>query len=306
MGLIDTHAHLTDAALAADLPGVLARARTEGVEAIIAVGSDAADSAQAIELARAFAGGSGIKPAGSAGRFEQNNLLLDQGPGQHGPALRSGTADSFEEGAVRVFATAGVHPHQAGRVVEEDWARLESLLGLPEVVACGEIGLDYHYDLADRADQRAVFARQLESAAPLGKPLVIHCREALDDTVGLMTDAGWSGRPAVFHCFSSGPEEAEVIAGHGWRLSFTGLVTYKSAGPAREVARQYPAGLLMLETDSPYLAPVPLRGRFPNEPANLPHTARCLAELRGVEVGALIEQTTANARAFFGLPRELA
>jgi len=259
MGLIDTHAHLTDAALAADLPAVLHRARAAGVEAIIAVGSDAADSARALDLARTQAD---------------------------------------------VFATAGTHPHQAGRVAEEDWTRLEELLQLPEVVACGEIGLDYHYDFADRADQRAVFARQLELAAPLGKPLVIHCREALDDTVGLMTDVGWRDRPAVFHCFSGGPEEAEVIAGHGWRLSFTGLVTYKSAGPAREVARRYPADLLMIETDSPYLAPVPLRGRFPNEPANLPHTARFLAELRGVAVEELIEQTTANARAFFGIPRE--
>ena len=170
------------------------------------------------------------------------------------------------------------------------------------MVACGEIGLDYHYDFADRAAQRAVFARQLELAARSALPLVIHCRKAFDDTIAVLTEAGYQGRPIVFHCFSSTPAEAARLADHGWQLSFTGLVTYKSARHVQEVARTYPADLLMIETDSPYLSPIPVRNVFPNEPAHLVHTARFLADLRAEPLEGLIAQTAANTCAFFSLP----
>ena len=201
-----------------------------------------------------------------------------------------------------VWATAGIHPHEAGRVVDEDWPQLEALLADPVVVACGEIGLDYHYDFADRGCQREVLVRLLKLAARAGLPLVIHCREAFDDTIALLAEAGFDRRPVVFHCFSGTPAEAKRLADHGWRLSFTGVVTYKSARSTQEVARSYPSDLLMIETDAPYLSPNPVRGQFPNEPGNLIHIARFLAELRGQPIEELIEQTAANTRAFFNLP----
>jgi TatD DNase family protein len=201
-----------------------------------------------------------------------------------------------------VWATAGIHPHDAGRVAEEDWPKLETLLAEPEVVACGEIGLDYHYDFADRDSQRGVFARQLALMATSSLPLVVHCRKSFDDTISLLTEAGFDGWPVVFHCFSRTPVEAKRLADHGWRLSFTGVVTYKSAKRTQEVARDYPADLLMIETDAPYLSPTPVRGQFPNEPANLVHIAEFLADLRGQRVEELIEHTAANTRRFFALP----
>jgi TatD DNase family protein len=257
MGLIDSHAHLTDENLIHDVAGVVARAGEAGVDGIITIAQHVADAAQAVDLARAHD---------------------------------------------NVWATAGIHPHEAGKVKDGDWPGLEALLTEPEVVACGEVGLDYHYDFADRADQKRVFARQLELAAARGLPLVIHCRKAFDDTIGLLAEAGYEGKPVVFHCFSTGPPEARRLADRGWRLSFTGVVTYKSAGGVREVAREYPPDQLMIETDAPYMAPKPLRSRFPNEPANLIHTARFLAELRGQPLEQLVSQTETNTRAFFNLP----
>ncbi|MFQ5490845.1 MAG: TatD family hydrolase [Phycisphaerae bacterium] len=257
MGLVDSHAHLTDAHLAEDLDGVLTRAAQAGVEQIISIASDVADTARAIDLARRYEG---------------------------------------------VFATAGIHPHEAAKTADGDFAKLESLLSEDQVVALGEIGLDYHYDFADRQTQQAVFAGQLRLGAERSLPLVIHCREALADTVRLLNEHGFADRPVVFHCFSGSVEDAAVVADHGWRLSFTGLVTYKSAKSVQEVARTYPADRLMIETDAPYMSPVPMRGRFPNEPAHLIHTAKFLAELTGCPVAALIGQTAANTREFFGLP----
>ena len=202
----------------------------------------------------------------------------------------------------QVWATAGIHPHEAAKATEEDFVGLGSLLADPAVVACGEVGLDYYHDFVEPPSQRDVLARQLELALKADLPLVIHCREAFDDTIALLAEAGFDGRPVVFHCFSSSPAEAKRVADRGWRLSFTGVVTYQSAADVREVARSYPADLLMIETDAPYLAPKPLRSRFPNEPANLIHTARFLAELRGQPLEEVIEQTAANTRAFFNLP----
>lgn len=257
MGLIDSHAHLTDESLRDSIGEVLGRARAGGVERIVSIAQNVADAVRVIELARRHAD---------------------------------------------VSATAGIHPHQADHVAEDDWPKLEAMFAEPEVVACGEIGLDYHYDLADRAAQRTVMARQLALAANTSLPLVIHCRDAFDDVINLLTEAGYPGRPVVFHCFCGTPEEARRVAERGWRASFTGLVTYKSAGNVQEIARSYPADLLMIETDSPYLSPVPVRGKFPNEPANLIHIARFLADLRGEVIDEFTDRTATNTRDFFGLP----
>ncbi|MHC4064934.1 MAG: TatD family hydrolase, partial [Planctomycetota bacterium] len=222
--------------------------------------------------------------------------------------IASDLADSFKTVALArehamVWATVGVHPHEAAKTKEDDLPKLAGLAAEPRVVAWGEIGLDYHYDLSDRSSQLDAFSRQLELASGIGLPLVIHCREALDDTERLLAESGFHGRPVVFHCFSGNGSEAEVIASHGWRISFTGLVTYKSAREVQAVAREYPADMLMIETDSPYLSPVPMRGKSPNEPAHLIHTARFLADLRGEDLDDLIEQTAANTREFFGLAK---
>ena len=200
-----------------------------------------------------------------------------------------------------VFAGAGIHPHEAGRFAGADLSGLAELLAHPGVVAAGEIGLDYHYDLSDRKAQRAVFQAQLEICAQANLPLVIHNREATGDTIQMLREAGFGGRRVVFHCFTGTPAEAGLIRDQGWRVSFTGVVTFKNAGPARQVARDYPAEELMLETDSPYLSPEPVRQVRPNEPAHLVHTARFLAELRWQHLEELAEQTTRNAVEFFNL-----
>jgi TatD DNase family protein len=170
------------------------------------------------------------------------------------------------------------------------------------VVAVGEIGLDYFYDFADRDTQMRVFGDQLAMAAGRDLPLVIHCREAFDDTIALLEQHGHDNKPVVFHCFTGTKEEAQRVTAHGWRISFTGVVTFKKSTELQEIARVYPAEQLMLETDSPYLSPVPVRHIHPNEPAHVAHTSRFLAALRGENPEALAAQATANTRAFFRLP----
>ena len=201
----------------------------------------------------------------------------------------------------RIHAAAGFHPHEADRVSDADLAAMGELWEHESVVAFGEMGLDYHYDFADRGNQKRSFSRQLELARDRGKPLIIHCREALDDTVGMLVDHGFASRPVVFHCFTGTRAEADRIAEHGWRISFTGIVTFPKSKELQEIARAYPSEQLMVETDSPYLSPVPVRGRRPNEPAHLAHVAKFLADLRGVSFAELAEQTAANTTRFFRL-----
>jgi TatD DNase family protein len=201
----------------------------------------------------------------------------------------------------RVHAAAAFHPHEAGSVSEADLAAMAKLWDHPSMVAIGEMGLDYHYDFADRAAQRRVFARQLELAATRIKPLVIHCREAFDDVIRALIDHGFEGRPVVFHCFTGTPAEALRVQEHRWRISFTGIVTFTSSTTLQAIAKVYPKSTLMIETDSPYLSPVPLRGKQPNEPANIVHLARFLAGLRGVSLEEIVEQTSVNTLQFFGL-----
>lgn len=200
-----------------------------------------------------------------------------------------------------VYAAVGIHPHEAGKIRPDDFRILKELRHHPDVVAWGEIGLDYHYDFADRKAQQRAFASQLELAAAAELPVIIHCREAFADTLAILDEQQYAGRKVVFHCFTGTRSDADVIAARGWRLSFTGIVTFKNNRELQELATAYPLDLLMLETDSPYLAPEPCRHVKPNEPAMLVHTAAFLARLKGLALEELAERTTANAGQFFGL-----
>lgn len=201
----------------------------------------------------------------------------------------------------RVHAAAGFHPHHTDTVSDADIADMARLWNLPEVVALGEMGLDYHYDFADRANQRRVFAGQLMAAGALDKPIIIHAREAFEDVAATLLDHGFRDRRVVFHCFTGSAEEAAAIAGYGWRISFTGIVTFPKSDALQAIARDYPADKLMVETDSPYLSPVPVRSKKPNEPSYVAHTARFLADLRGVAFERLCDETYRNTTAFFAL-----
>ncbi len=200
-----------------------------------------------------------------------------------------------------VSAAVGIHPHEAGKVTDADWEPFRRHVEDPDVVAIGEMGLDYHYDFADRESQIAVFTRQLDLATASGKPIIIHCREAHADVVSILRDAGYAGRSVVFHCFTGTEAEAAEIQADGWRISFTGVITFKNAAGLVEIARDYPLDRMMVETDAPYLSPVPVRHVRPNEPAHVVHTARFLASLKGISFDEFAGVTSANTRAFFGL-----
>jgi TatD DNase family protein len=201
----------------------------------------------------------------------------------------------------RIHAAAGFHPHHTDAISGEDAAAMNRLWADENIVALGEMGLDYHYDFAKREDQRNVFSGQLSAALAIDKPVIIHSREAFKDTAAMLVDHGFRGRRVVFHCFTGTAEEAAAIAGHGWRISFTGIVTFPKSDALQAIARDYPADKLMVETDSPYLSPVPVRGKKPNEPAFVAHTARFLAQLREVSYEQLCEATSQNTTTFFGL-----
>jgi TatD DNase family protein len=199
----------------------------------------------------------------------------------------------------QVHAAIGVHPHHADAYGPEDAAWLRELAAHPKVVAIGECGLDYYRDRSSRTAQRRCFVDQAALAQELGLALVIHSRDAAEDTLAVLAGAADPARaPVVMHCFSM-PEHAEAVAERGYYTSFAGQLTYSNAKDLQEAARVLPAERLLVETDAPYLAPVPRRGR-PNRPANVAHTLRFLAGLRGEEVEDLDRLTTANAARAFG------
>ncbi len=195
-----------------------------------------------------------------------------------------------------VHAILGIHPHEAGTATGTDLAALRELLGHPKAVAVGETGLDWYRDYARRDDQRRVFAAQLELAAELAKPVVIHTRAADDDTLAALAE--FTGT-VVLHCFSS-PRLLPTALDRGWYVSFAGNATFPKAVDLRLAATQVPADRILAETDSPYLAPQPVRGRR-NEPANVVHTVASLARARGEEPGELAAQIERNASECFGL-----
>lgn len=201
-----------------------------------------------------------------------------------------------------VFATAGLHPHDASSWDEETEAALRALLEQPEVVAVGEAGLDFHYDNSPRAAQRDAFEAQLDLAVESGLPIVVHCRDADETMLEILLDRGREVR-GVLHCFTGGDALLDTGLDAGWYVSFGGIVTFRSFAGA-DLVRRVPDDRLLVETDSPYLAPVPLRGRR-NEPSFLPHVGERLAELRGTSAGELAALTTRAAHAFYGLERPI-
>jgi TatD DNase family protein len=257
---VDSHAHIDGPEYDADRDEMIARAREAGLRAILNVGTG--------------------EPL--SGAFER--------------ALEM--AESYTE----VYAAIGVHPHDA-RLFEEGAERrlLRLVDGSARVIAWGEIGLDYHYDYSPRDVQREVFARQLRLAREVKLPVVVHSREADEDTVSILR-AEWKGAGlgGVMHCFGGSEWMARSVLESGFMISFAGNVTFKKAENLREVARVVPLERLFIETDCPFLTPVPFRGRR-NEPARVVEVARCLAELHEMEAVEMGRQTTNNFLRFFNL-----
>ena len=210
-------------------------------------------------------------------------------------AASSAAALSKAAASDRVWATVGVHPHEARHGV----GGIEELLGSDRVVAVGESGLDYHYNYSPPEDQQAVFAAQIEISHRHRLPLVIHTREAWEDTFAILDEGGVPER-TVFHCFTGGEVDARKALDRGAYLSFSGIVSFRSADDVRAAAELCPLDRLLVETDSPYLAPVPLRGR-PNTPANLPLVGEAVARVHGVAPEVVAEHTWENATAFYQL-----
>ncbi|MEA5068137.1 MAG: TatD family hydrolase [Christensenellaceae bacterium] len=201
-----------------------------------------------------------------------------------------------------LYAALGVHPHDASRWETQVARRLEGYLARPKVMALGEIGLDFHYDFSPRDAQRAAFDAQLEMAHRLGKPCVLHIREAHGEAAELLAARHRAGTlpRCVMHCYSGSWESAKQYLGMGMYISFTGVITFKNAAKLVEVAQKMPIERLMIETDCPYMAPEPLRGRR-NQPAHVAHTAARIAQLRGMTPEALAEAAFDNGSRFFGI-----
>jgi TatD DNase family protein len=248
MGWTDSHCHLQYEGMAAD---AVERAAAAGVTRMICIGTDASESARAVEVARANPG--------------------------------------------RVWATAGLHPHDASQGV----AGVMGALDAPEVVAVGECGLDYHYDHSPRQVQRDAFAAQVAVARERGLALVVHTREAWDDTFAILGAEGIPER-TVFHCFTGGPAEARRALDAGAMLSFSGIVTFKRADDVRAAAALAPLDRVLVETDAPFLTPEPHRGTS-NQPAFVPLVGRAVARARGVTPEEVEAATWANAETVFGL-----
>ena len=194
----------------------------------------------------------------------------------------------------RVFATVGVHPHEAGEQGVTDPATLIALTHDPKIVGIGETGLDYYYEHSPREAQQVSFRAHIAAARATGLPLVVHARDADDDTVSLMREEFKNGTySAVIHCFTAGPALARAALDMGFYISLAGILTFKSAESLRETVKQVPLDRLLVETDSPYLAPLPHRGKR-NEPAFVAHTAAKLAQIKGLGVAELSKVTTEN------------
>ena len=196
-----------------------------------------------------------------------------------------------------VWASAGIQPHYAQTAGEAELAELRGMLAQPRVVALGEIGLDYYHDRAPHDLQEALFRRQLALARELDLPVVIHSRDAREDTVRILQDAA-RGHPGVMHSFSGDWEYAEACLEVGFYLSLSGPLTFKKAAELHEVARRAPLDRILIETDAPYLTPHPFRGKR-NEPAYVRYVAQALAELRGLALDQVAAATTANAERLF-------
>ena len=209
-------------------------------------------------------------------------------------------ADRFEN----MFAAVAIHPHNAKSADPSTIAQIKGLAQNKKVVAIGETGLDLHYDFSSPQQQQDSFVRHLEIAKELNLPVVIHSREAFDETMEIL-EAHESGlKGLVFHCYSGDVRQTKIVLDKGWYISLTGVVTFKNAETTREVAKYVPLDRLMIETDAPYLSPEPMRKQKVNEPALLIHTARFIAGLRGMEFTKFAEAVTATTMQFFLPPRQ--
>ncbi len=226
-----------------------------------------------------------LERAAAAGVTRILTIGTGDGPPEIDRAIR------LAERYPQVFASVGVHPHDAAKVTEETYADLRTLASHPKVLGFGEIGLDYHYDFSPRQTQREVFVRQLAIARDAELPLIIHTREAWADTMAILREHG--PHAGVMHCFTGTPEEAEEALALGLQLAFGGVTTFKTADAVRQALLRTPDDRLLIETDAPYLAPLPYRGKR-NEPAFMAKTAQLLAEVRGTTPEEIGRITTAN------------
>jgi TatD DNase family protein len=267
----DSHCHLTDTAFRDDREAVFHRAHEVGVTRLVSIASNLDDARAAVRL------------------------VEQQGPS----ASRRDAIDSAAPSGPGLWCTAGIHPHEAGDAAPGDIAEIEALARAHDsVVAIGETGLDYFYDNAPGARQRASFDAHLALGADLGLPVVVHAREADDDIAAALRSMP-SGTAGVLHCFTGGPKGFEAAVEAGWYVSFSGIASFKSFEPV-DLLRELPGDRLMIETDAPYLSPVPKRGRR-NEPAHLVHVAAAVAAHLGVEVAEVARRTTENACRFYGV-----
>jgi TatD DNase family protein len=281
--LIDSHIHLDNDRYAEDRRAVLERAWAEGVGLLlsIGIGEEAMAMDGALKLCREFSGAKGERL----------------------------------QGLPKLFASAGVYPHNTHEIDATLLAKLDHLLAQPEVIACGEIGIDYYHDGAPRETQLAGLKQQLEIAAKHKRPILIHCRAKGDDPVAnteawedlfatLESDWRPSNLGGIMHCFSGSLAQAQRSIDLGFLISFAGNLTYPKAEQLREVAARLPLESLLVETDAPWLAPAPERGKR-NEPAFVTRTAATLAAVRGVTAEVIAEETTKNFLRLFRLPPEV-
>jgi TatD DNase family protein len=211
-------------------------------------------------------------------------------------------AIEFAERFEGIFAAVAIHPHEAKTVTEEALKEIKKLAQNKKVVAIGETGLDYHYNFSPREEQKKVFAEHLKIATELNLPVIIHCREAFEDTIQILDEYRSGIKNIVFHCFSGDASQAKIVLDKGFYISFTGVVTFKNAEKTRIATGIVPLDRLMLETDCPYMSPEPMRKQKVNEPALMVHTAKFLAELKGMDLDDFARVVTDTSRNFFGLP----
>lgn len=273
--LIDSHAHLDSERYAGELPEILKRTYAAGVGAVLAIG-------------------------------------IGEGPAEMQCALKichqfNVSDRSAGEGLPQLFASAGIYPHNTHEADEAALTKLDSLLSEPEVIGCGEIGLDYYHEGSPHETQRRVFIQQMEIAAARKRPIIIHCRPkdndnaCWEDTLTLLAQHwGKTGLGGILHCFSGDWDHAQRAMELGFLISFAGHLTYPKSQPLRDVAAQVPPDRLLVETDAPFLAPIPNRGQR-NEPGWVVHTAEVLAGLHRVSPGEMGSITTKNFERLFGL-----
>lgn len=273
--LVDSHAHLDNPRYAEDREAMLARAWEAGVRTVLSIG-------------------------------------IGEGPEEMHQALEISRKYANQSGMPRILASAGIYPHEGEKATISALEKLDQLLAQPEVIACGEIGLDYFHEGTPHDLQKRVFSQQMEIAARRKRPIIIHCRpgqennDAWDDTLAML-EAEWkqTGRGGILHCFSGSWEHARRGMELGFLISFAGNITFPKAQPIREVAAKIPLDNMVLETDSPYLAPLPNRGKR-NEPAWVAEVAQQIAKEKGLEAEVVASSTTNNFFRLFDLTPDTA